>query len=153
MTIPCRPFRCRAPGAGPPGGRLAEGRALLCPHHRCHFLAKVAIKAAHETRSRSPCDLFRHHDHEERVEEIPEDALYHHRVLAEPHRVNPRQDRETEVEALASRRRDGTIVDGKIFKKKLAFHPRSGISGGRYIPCSVMIADTRSRGVASKAGL
>jgi len=38
-----------APGAGPPGRPPGGGGARFArrPHHRCHFLAKVAMKAAH----------------------------------------------------------------------------------------------------------
>ena len=31
----------------PPSARRDGVRALPCPHQRCHFLAKVAMKAAH----------------------------------------------------------------------------------------------------------
>ena len=35
-------------GAGSPAGRSGDGGARrLRPHQRCHFLAKVAMKAAH----------------------------------------------------------------------------------------------------------
>jgi hypothetical protein len=64
----------------------------------------------------SPDDLPRQHDHEAREEEIPEDTFNHHRVLAEPHRVQPvggpaRQRREAEVEALPK------VFDKRILSK------------------------------------
>lgn len=76
-------------------------------------------------------DLPRQHHHEEREEEIPEDALQHHRVLGEPHRVQPvggpaRQRREAEVEALAPRGRDGAVARAEGEKEDAVVHGLHG---------------------------